>query len=164
MLSYAEPLAGLVMGRCHMLSIGTKTVFSLAMLGASLLILSACANTSAGKVAGSYIPNFSTSTNTLVSELGNGLLGNNSAQLPVNDRQKALEAEYQALEYSHNRKPVAWKGASDLTTGEVVAATPYQVGSQNCRQYTHSYTINGVPQTVKGTACRNPNGSWSLLN
>lgn len=147
-----------------MLSLGTKNIFSLAALCVSLIVLTACSSTSAGKVAGKYIPDFSSPKNTLVTELGNGLVGNNITQLTASDRQKALEAEYQALEYSHNRTPVSWKGSSNLSAGEVVAATPYQVGSQNCRQYAHSYTINGAPQTVKGTACRNANGSWSLLN
>ncbi|MFK4824079.1 hypothetical protein ACI0FM_04675 [Paenochrobactrum sp. BZR 588] len=99
----------------------------------------------------------------VLSELGNGLLGSNALKLAGEDRRKALEAEYRALEYSAAGKAVQWKASFASASGEVVAAQAYQVGSQNCRQYTHSFNMDGVPQTVRGTACRNPNGSWTPL-
>jgi surface antigen len=30
----------------------------------------------------------------------------------------------------------------------------------NCRQFTHTIYIDGRPQTARGTACRNPDGTW----
>jgi surface antigen len=45
----------------------------------------------------------------------------------------------------------------------VVAAAPYQVGSQNCRQYTHTITVDGKDTVSRGSACRNNDGSWSPL-
>jgi len=30
----------------------------------------------------------------------------------------------------------------------------------NCRQFTHTIYIDGKPQTARGTACRNPDGTW----
>lgn len=99
----------------------------------------------------------------LLSELGNGLLGSHAVRLSGDDRRKALEAEYRALEYSAAGKVVSWTASEEGASGEVVAAQPYQVGSQNCRQYTHNFILNGVPQTERGTACRNPNGSWTPL-
>ncbi len=98
----------------------------------------------------------------LLAAMGTGLLGNSALQLTANDRRKALEAEYRTLEYSPAGKTVSWKAGS--SSGDVMAAQPYQVGSQNCRQYTHTFNINGVPQTQRGTACRNPDGSWTPLN
>lgn len=99
----------------------------------------------------------------VLAELGNGLLGSSINRLAPADRTKALEAEYRALEYSPAGKSVSWRAASASASGEVVAAQPYQVGSQNCRQYTHSFSIDGAPQTVRGTACRNADGSWTPL-
>ncbi|PRD45997.1 hypothetical protein C5748_01280 [Phyllobacterium phragmitis] len=99
----------------------------------------------------------------ILGSLGNGLLGPAASRLDPADRKKALEAEYRALEYAPVGQVTNWKGASGRESGEVVAAQPYQVGSQNCRQYTHSFTIDGAPQTTRGTACRNPDGSWTPL-
>lgn len=79
------------------------------------------------------------------------------------NRSRALEAEYKALESSPGGQSVPWEGDGG-TRGTVVAAVPYQVGSQNCRQYTHTIAIKGaVPQIARGAACRNANGSWTPL-
>ena len=33
----------------------------------------------------------------------------------------------------------------------------------SCRQYTHTVYIDGRPQTMRGTACRNPDGTWQAV-
>jgi surface antigen len=77
---------------------------------------------------------------------------------------RALEAEYRALESSPGGQSVVWDGDGG-TRGEVIAAVPYQVGSQNCRQYSHTVTLKGAaPQIARGAACRNANGSWTPLS
>ena len=146
--------------------------FSAPILVASMAIaLSACGTSGGGKGSGlTSLGGLSAPANTrpadtrpdLLASLGNGLLGSSAAQLTAADRKTALEAEYRALEYSPAGKAVSWSG-SGSASGDVTAAQPYQVGSQNCRQYTHSFTIAGAPQTARGTACRNTDGSWTPL-
>ena len=141
--------------------------FSAPLLIASIaLTLSACGTSGGGKGGGlTSIGGLSSKTETrpdLLASLGNGLLGSSVGQLTAADRKKALEAEYRALEYSPAGKVVSWSGGAS-TSGDVTAAQPYQVGSQNCRQYTHSFTIAGAPQSARGTACRNADGSWTPL-
>ncbi|CUW42851.1 outer membrane lipoprotein-related protein [Brucella vulpis] len=142
----------------------SRPVLVISMMFVVSLALSACGTTGGGKGSGFPLLGGSSQkpeTNLLVS-LGNGLLGNSASQLSAVDRRKALEAEYRALEYSPAGKSVLWNGAGS-NAGDVTAAQPYQVGSQNCRQYSHSFTIGGDQQTVRGTACRNPDGSWTPL-
>ncbi|CAM5502588.1 surface antigen [Aquamicrobium terrae] len=100
-----------------------------------------------------------------VSVLGGGLVaGTIGAGLTTGDKRKALEAEYKALEYTAGGQKVAWSGDQAGHRGEVVAAQPYRVGSQDCRQYTQTvFTGAGAGATARGTACRNPNGSWTPL-
>lgn len=81
--------------------------------------------------------------------------------LTKSDRQRALEAEYRALEAAPGGQPVLWEGRG--VSGSVVAAAPYQVGSQNCRQYSHTVTVEGQSKTARGAACRNSDGSWTPL-
>ncbi len=102
-------------------------------------------------------------TKVILQTMGNGLLGSSIQSLSKDDRNQALEAEYKALEYTDAGKTVTWTSAKNGASGSVTPGQPYQVGSQNCRQYSHSFTINGVPQTVHGSACRNANGTWSPL-
>lgn len=99
---------------------------------------------------------------SIVKSLNGGLIGGQiGAGLNDQDRRAALAAEYRALEYTPANQPVTWS-ASSGRTGQVVALQPYRVGSQDCRQYTQ--TVSGAAAPARGTACRNADGSWSLLN
>lgn len=94
---------------------------------------------------------------------GGGLVGGAmGADLSRIARREALEAEYRALENTPPGEPVTWQAPSG-SQGTVRAAQPYSVGSQNCRQYTHRLEAGGATQEARGTACRNPDGSWTLL-
>lgn len=96
-----------------------------------------------------------------ITALQGGLVGRSGVTLSDSDKQRALEAEYRALEGAAVGQPMLWTG-KDIS-GKVVAAAPYQVGSQNCRQYTHTLTVDGKDTVVRGAACRNDDGSWSPL-
>lgn len=97
--------------------------------------------------------------------LKGGLIGPSLGKtLGAEDQLRALAAEYRALENTPAGESVIWQGAKGEIFGEVAAAQPYRVGSQNCRQYAHSVTIDSKIETITGAACRNPNGSWTPLN
>jgi surface antigen len=98
---------------------------------------------------------------TFITALQGGIVGRSGVNLNDSDKQRALEAEYRALEGAAVGQPVLWTGKD--VTGKVVAAAPYQVGSQNCRQYTHTLTVDGKDTVARGAACRNEDGSWSPL-
>jgi Surface antigen len=85
------------------------------------------------------------------------------SSLSASDRLRALEAEYKALESAPGGLPIEWKSPNGKAAGQVVAATPYQVGRQNCRQYTHQATVSGRQVSGQGAACRNADGSWTPL-
>ena len=100
----------------------------------------------------------------LIRELQGGIIGQKiGSELSRSDRKLALEAEYRALEETPGGRPVTWQDPDGNVSGSVVAAPPYQVGSQNCRQYTHTVTIRGSQQEARGAACRNKDGSWTPL-
>lgn len=150
-----------------------KTLRTLLLL--SLTSLAACGSTTAsrdglGSATTALAPGNATSGDAgrqiearIIGAMAGGLIGGRiGSGLDAQDRRKALEAEYRALEYTGSGQPVTWKGGANRT-GEVVAAQPYSVGSQNCRQYTHTIFTGLEPQSVRGTACRNPDGSWTPL-
>lgn len=66
----------------------------------------------------------------------------------------------QVLEQAVTRKRVVWAGA----TGARYEVTPIQSFEDRrgrpCRQFITDATINGRHQSVYGTACREPDGSW----
>ena len=79
------------------------------------------------------------------------------------DRRRAIEAEYRALEYGQSGQPTAWKNPDNGHYGNVVAGKPYKMKDSHCREYTHTIYINGKPETMRGTACRQPDGTWRSI-
>jgi surface antigen len=101
---------------------------------------------------------------TIIAEMNGGLVGGQiGTGLDERDRRTALQAEYRALEYTQSGQPVTWKSDRSSRYGTVVAAQPYRVGSQDCRQYSHTVFVSGQSRNARGTACRNPDGSWTPL-
>ncbi|MBO6725733.1 MAG: hypothetical protein JJ911_08750 [Rhizobiaceae bacterium] len=137
----------------------------LTMLAAAL-ILGGCATSGGGNSAlvGSFAGSGARDRGVGSGAVGNGLIAAyQGSRLGAGDRRLALEAEYQALEYTQAGQPVSWTGTDGGVTGRVIAYQPYRVGSQDCRQYQHVLLDGGSPQTLLGAACRNEDGSWSLL-
>jgi surface antigen len=86
-----------------------------------------------------------------------GAIGN---ALDEEDRRLAYEAELEALEREGPGVPRSWRGRRAY--GNIVAGPPYPYRTyQRCREYTHTIYIQGRPQTARGVACRNPDGSWT---
>lgn len=133
---------------------GVFLVFSMAML-------SACVSSRAPGVADA--PAGPAAPSVIARTLNGGLVGRAGlGDLSRSDLDRALEAEYRALEYGEAGTPLAWRGGSSLS-GEVTAGQPYRVGSQDCRSYMHVVRSAGAARTLRGTACRNPDGSWTPL-
>jgi surface antigen len=96
--------------------------------------------------------------------IAGGLIGNAiGADLDAADRRMAMEAEYRALEYGRAGAPVQWRGRSGRY-GDVVAGPIYRVNDFRCRDYTDTIYIDGRPETARGTACRQPDGTWKPVS
>lgn len=93
-----------------------------------------------------------------------GLLGEEIGRsLDESDRQIALQAEYEALEYGRPGRPAAWSGGNSGNRGEIVVGPAYEVNRLDCREYTHRVFIGGRPRVAKGTACRQPDSIWRII-
>lgn len=97
----------------------------------------------AGTLAGAYI---------------GGAVGKNMDEA---DRMKAA----QTLEYNRSNQPTTWTNPDTNSTYTVTPTRTYNVSSgQPCREYTTEAIIGGKRETVYGTACRQPDGSWQAAN
>lgn len=93
-----------------------------------------------------------------------GIIGNQiGASLDEEDRRMAAAAEYRALETGAAGAAVAWDNPQTQHRGQIVPGKPYQQGSQFCRPFTHTIYVSGEPQTARGTACRNADGTWQTV-
>ena len=104
-----------------------------------------------------------TVASAIITAMNGGLIGGDvGSELSDGERYNGLVAEYRALEYGQGGQVIPWVGRAE-NKGEVVASQPYRVGSQDCRQYTQTVYAGGPARSAKGTACRNPSGSWTPL-
>jgi surface antigen len=91
-----------------------------------------------------------------------GLVGN---YLDERDKRMAAEAAQRALETAPTGKPVAWQNPDSGHSGSVTPTKTYQTASGSyCREYQQTVMISGKPENSYGTACRQPDGSWKLVN
>lgn len=120
----------------------------------------------AGGVIGSQIGSGSDRVvATAIGALAGGLIGAEIGRsLDERDRQEALAAEYRALEFGRAGRPVAWRNDASGIYGEVVTGAGYEVNSLDCRDYTHTIYIDGRPRVARGTACRQPDGTWRIVS
>ncbi|MFN7101703.1 MAG: RT0821/Lpp0805 family surface protein [Pseudorhizobium sp.] len=125
-------------------------------------LLAGCSTSSGGSGAGTSLVPSRSSSAQYITALQGGIVSRSGVTIGDSDQSRALEAEYRALEAAPGGQPVAWTGRG--VSGEVVAAAPYQVGSQNCRQYTHTLVSEGREAKARGAACRNANGTWTPLS
>jgi surface antigen len=91
-----------------------------------------------------------------------GIVGNRiGAAMDDEDKRRAYAAQIQALESGSSGAPVAWRNPASGRYGSVVPGQYYDQGALKCRQYTHTIYVDGQPQAARGSACRNPDGSWT---
>ncbi|ODN72450.1 RT0821/Lpp0805 family surface protein [Methylobrevis pamukkalensis] len=91
-----------------------------------------------------------------------GFLGNQiGAQLDAQDRQYYGNAQYQSLE---SGAPMQWQNPDSGRYGTVNVGPVQQVNSSQCRDYSSTIYIDGQPQVSRGTACRNPDGTWRQVS
>jgi surface antigen len=94
-----------------------------------------------------------------------GLIGNRiGASMDEEDRRRAYEAHVRALEAGRDGVAVEWRNQNSGRYGTVIPGPVYQTASGRCRTYTQTIYIDGRPQVSKGTACRNPDGTWTALS
>lgn len=97
-----------------------------------------------------------------VAALGDGLIGGaRGLKLSRDARSKALDAEFQALQFAPAGQPVDW--TSGGYSGTVVPTQLYRVGSQDCRGYSHLLVARGKSVKQIGAACRTEDGLWKPL-
>jgi surface antigen len=153
-----------------------RRLIAVALIGASVAACSAdsgpkeAGGTVGGAAAGAIIGNVLAGSGnrvagTVIGAAVGGFLGNRiGAALDDEDKRRAYAAQMQALETGPSGAPVAWRNPDSGRYGNVVPGPAYQANGATCRRYSQTIYIDGNPQAARGTACRNPDGSWTVVN
>lgn len=71
----------------------------------------------------------------------------------------------QAFEYGRSGTAQSWRNPDSGHYGSVVPRPAYQTsGGQYCREFQQTITVGGRTEQGYGTACRQPDGSWQIVN
>lgn len=105
------------------------------------------AATAAGTLLGAY----------LGSEVGRSL--------DKSDRLYAERTAQHSLEYSRSGTSSTWQNPDTDHSGEFTPLNTYESrDGLDCRDYKQAVFIDGRAETVRGTACRQPDGTWRVVN
>lgn len=147
MLGVAVVSVSLVLGGC---AEGQKQDAGLAVGAVAGGILGSAVGRGSGRIAGA-----------MVGAVVGGIVGSEIGRsMDKQDRILAQQAEYDAFERGPSGRPVRWQNPDNGRYGEIVPMASYRRGEVDCRDYTHTIYIDGRPQAMRGTACRNPDGTW----
>jgi len=92
--------------------------------------------------------------------IGAKLGGNVGRSMDETDRLKAAHS----FETAHTGEPSNWQNPD---TGNQYTVTPtrtYESGTGPCREYTVDAKVGGKDEKIYGTACRQADGSWQMVN
>jgi surface antigen len=145
-------LTGILTAGCATMEQNPKT--SIGAIGGGALggLIAAAAGGNAATIAASAVGGM----------LLGGLVGN---LLDERDKRLAAEAAQRALETAPTGNPVSWKNPDSGHYGTVTPMKTYQTaGGSYCREYQTTVIIDGKQERGHGTACRQPDGSWKIVN
>jgi surface antigen len=99
-----------------------------------------------------------------VGTLLGGFLGSEVGKSLDNaDKAMAAEATHDALEYRPTGTSSTWRNPDSGHYGSITPTRTFEAAGEHCREYRHTVSIDGRPETVTGTACRKPDGTWHAV-
>ena len=91
-------------------------------------------------------------------------LGNQvGASLDKADMQYYDKTSQSALERAPSGQSTSWHNPDSGNYGTITPVKTTNVNGQNCREYQQTITVGGKTQKAYGTACRQPDGSWKIV-
>ena len=80
--------------------------------------------------------------------------------------QLAMERNAQhSLEYAKTNTTSTWRNPDTGNSGSITPIETYRnPAGEYCREYSQTVIVAGKEQQAYGTACRQPDGSWEIIN
>ncbi|MEQ8966436.1 MAG: RT0821/Lpp0805 family surface protein [Azospirillaceae bacterium] len=86
------------------------------------------------------------------------------ARLDDVDRLKAQQTAQRTFETAPTGSTGTWRNPDSGHYGTVTPTATYQQGSQPCRDFTQTVYVGGQEVQETGTACRQADGTWRVVN
>lgn len=79
------------------------------------------------------------------------------------DRQYMAQANQKAFETAKTNSSVDWVNPDTGNSGTVTPTRTYESSRGVCREFTQTVLVGGRNQQAYGTACRQTDGSWKII-
>lgn len=129
--------------------------------------LGAVTGAAAGAILGSNIGGGDGRTAAIaVGTLLGALIGSEIGKsLDRADRAAMANTTQDALENGQSGQTQTWSNPDSGVSGSVTPQPAYQNNAGSyCREYQQTVMIDGKEESAYGTACRQPDGSWQVVN
>lgn len=102
---------------------------------------------------------------TIGGALLGGMVGNSiGASLDNADRAAYDQAQQRALETAQPGQALPWSNAQSGNSGSFTPKAYYKNSQgEYCREFTQTIKVGGQSQQGYGTACRQPDGTWKII-
>lgn len=98
----------------------------------------------------------------LLGGLAGGAVGN---ALDQADREHAWQAQQASMETARTGETTSWQNPDSGNSGTYTPQRTYQnAEGEYCREFQQTVTVDGNTESAFGTACRQPDGSWKIVN
>jgi surface antigen len=102
---------------------------------------------------------------TAVGAIFGGLLGAGiGSNLDCQQRSYAIDANYRGFEAGRPHARYDWRDPRGDAYGYVQVGDYYQDRGRRCTTYTQEIWVHGRPETARGRACRQPDGTWQMIS
>ena len=85
-------------------------------------------------------------------------------QADEKERREAQARAQYALEHYPSGQTAQWGNPQGGNYGTVTPQPGYVEGGQYCRPYTQTITVDGETRVIEGTACRQADGTWYIID
>ena len=144
-------LAGLLLAGCQS---GPKQGFGQVAGGVTGALIGSQFGSGSGKLA-------ATALGAVVGTMIGGEIGRNSTR-PTSAPSTMPNTRRSNMAIPARRSPGRIRAAA--ITARSFPGPGYKVNTYDCRDYTHTIYISGQPQVARGTACRQPDGTWKPVS
>lgn len=102
---------------------------------------------------------------TAIGAIAGAAIGSSiGSNMDKKDQMYHMNSSHKALEFSPTGQAVEWRNPDNGHHGSITPIKTYQ--AQNglyCREYTQDVHVAGKTQQAYGKACRQPDGTWKIV-
>jgi surface antigen len=123
-----------------------------------------------GAVAGGAIgSNVGKGTGRTAAIIGGAILGGLfgsevGKSLDKSDVAYMNQTQQRSLESAKSGQRSSWQNPDSGARGTITPTRTYESNGEYCREFNQTITVGGKTEKGYGTACRQPDGSWQIVN